>query len=100
MKLSDVKSNNIQVLRGIAIIAVVFIHNTPKGLAQVYCRPFLNFSVGLFLFLSGMLSNANNWNLKKRIVKVAIPYTLWTLIYVILYNYRNPLDIPIYIYIT
>lgn len=65
MKLSEIKSNKIQMLRGLAIIAVVFIHNTSNGLAQVWLRPFMNFAVGLFLFLSGMLSNAEKWNPKK-----------------------------------
>lgn len=95
MKLTTEQSKNIQVLRGLAIIAVVFIHNTPIGLAQVFCRPFLNFSVGLFLFLSGMLSNASNWSPKKRIIKVLIPYVLWTLIYSVMYNIDNPVCIPI-----
>lgn len=95
MKLTTEQSKNIQVLRGLAIIAVVFIHNTPIGLPQVFCRPFLNFSVGLFLFLSGMLSNASNWSPKKRIIKVLIPYVLWTLIYSVMYNIDNPVCIPI-----
>ncbi|MBR3836099.1 MAG: acyltransferase [Clostridia bacterium] len=94
MKLTTEQSKNIQILRGLAIIAVVFIHNTPIGLAQVFCRPFLNFSVGLFLFLSGMLSNASNWNPTKRIIKVLIPYVLWTLIYSIMYNITTPISIP------
>jgi len=95
MKLTSEQSKKIQYLRGLAIIAVVFIHNTPTGLAQVFCRPFLNFSVGLFLFLSGMLSNSYNWNPKKRIIKVLIPYVLWTLIYSAMYNISNPVSIPI-----
>jgi len=95
MRLTDKSSNNIQILRGLAIIAVVFIHNTPGGLMQVCCRPFLNFAVGLFLFLSGMLSKASNWKPQKRILKVLIPYILWTIIYVILYNLRTPTIIPI-----
>lgn len=28
-------SNKIQILRGLAIVAVVFIHNTPGGISQV-----------------------------------------------------------------
>ena len=64
-------------------------------MAQVFFRPFLNFSVGLFLFLSGMLSNSSNWNPKKRIIKVLIPYVLWTLIYSTMYNISNPANIPI-----
>ena len=81
-------------MRGLAVIAVVFIHNTPAGLPQVFCRPFLNFCVGLFLFLSGMLSNAGNWRPMKRVIKVAIPYVIWTLIYVVLHNHNDPLQIP------
>ena len=95
MKLTTEQSKSIQLLRGLAIIAVVFIHNTPTGTAQVFFRPFLNFSVGLFLFLSGMLSNSSNWNPKKRIIKVLIPYVLWTLIYSTIYNISNPANIPI-----
>lgn len=93
--MTDNKSYRIQVLRGLAITAVVLIHNTPGGLAQVWCRPFINFSVGLFLFLSGMLSSAERWNPKKRILKIAIPYVIWTLVYVIIGNFKNPTNIPI-----
>lgn len=89
------QSKSVQILRGIAIIAVVFIHNTPNGLAQVFCKPFLNFSVCLFLFLSGLLSNLSNWNASKRIVKVLIPYILWTLIYTVLNNMSDPISIPV-----
>nr|WP_317412648.1 acyltransferase [uncultured Solibaculum sp.] len=92
--MTSAKSNKIQLLRGLAIIAVVFIHNTPDGLAQVFCRPFLNFAVGLFLFLSGMLSNVNHWNPRKRIIKVAVPYVLWTFIYTALYNIATPSALP------
>lgn len=48
MRLTTEQSEKIQILRGIAIIAVVCIHCAPGGLLQVYIRPFLNFSVGLF----------------------------------------------------
>lgn len=88
------KSNKIQILRGLAILAVVLIHNTPGGMAQVLIRPFLNFSVGLFLFLSGMLSSAENWNPWKRLTKVLIPYGIWTLIYVVLATFPTPEQIP------
>lgn len=92
--MTDVKSRKIQILKGLAIIAVVFIHNTPVGLTQVFCRPFLNFSVGLFLFFSGMLSNAEKWNPKKRLAKVLIPYILWSAVYVLIYNYKTPSRLP------
>ncbi len=60
---------------------MILIHNAPGGLPQVFIRPFINFSVGLFLFLSGMLSNADWWHPTKRIMKIIVPYVLWTLIY-------------------
>lgn len=95
MKVTDNRSYNIQMLRGLAIIAVVFIHNTPSGIAQVWCRPFLNFAVGLFLFISGMLSDSQKWNPRKRIIKVIIPYILWTLVYVILSEHNTLSNIPV-----
>lgn len=96
MKYTESKSHKLQILRGLAIIAVVFIHNIPGGgMLQIFSRPFLNFSVGLFLFLSGMLSNANNWNPKKRLIKVLVPYIFWTLIYVVLGNIKTSALIPI-----
>ncbi|MGM9737056.1 MAG: acyltransferase [Candidatus Cryptobacteroides sp.] len=74
-----------QVLRGIAIIAVVLIHTLPGGVSQVILRPFLNFAVALFLFLSGYLTTIDNPDWKsfffKRISRVAIPYVIWTVIY-------------------
>ena len=94
-QLTDSKSGKIDILRGLSIIAVVFIHNTPDGLYQVMCRPFLNFAVATFLFLSGMLSDANKWHPAKRIKKVVIPYIFWTLVYVTLSNFRNPVEIPL-----
>ncbi len=89
------QQTHIQILRGLAIIAVVLIHNTPAGLLQVFVRPFLNFSVGLFLFLSGLLSNACNWKPLKRIKKVVIPYVIWTFIYSFLKAYNNLSILPI-----
>ncbi|MGN0202863.1 MAG: acyltransferase [Candidatus Cryptobacteroides sp.] len=79
------KNNKIQVLRGIAIIAVVMIHTLPGGVSQVFFRPFINFAVALFLFLSGYLTAVDNqdWNsfFYKRIGRVAIPYVIWTVLY-------------------
>lgn len=89
------KSLKIQILRGLAIIAVVLIHACPSGITQVLCRPFINFSVGSFLFLSGMLSNVERWNPKKRIMKVVIPYVIWTLIYTIISNIKSLASIPL-----
>ena len=79
------KDEKIQVLRAIAIIAVVMIHTCPSGLGQVVCRPFLNFAVPLFLFLSAYLTKEqhDSWIplYKRRIIRVFIPYVMWTFIY-------------------
>lgn len=75
MKLTKEESHKVQIIRGLAIIAVVCIHNTPSGMAQVLWRPFLNFAVAIFLFISGMLSNAQKWSPAYRIKKIIIPNT-------------------------
>lgn len=81
------KSNTIQLFRALAIIAVVMIHTTPPGEWQVFCRPFINFAVATFLFLSGYLTKTENedWGTfyKKRITRVLIPYLLWSTLYCI-----------------
>lgn len=75
----------IQIFRALSIIAVVMIHTTPSGEWQVFCRPFINFSVATFLFLSGYLTKIENDNwftfYKKRINRVIIPYVIWTILY-------------------
>ena len=79
------KNKRIQVLRGIAILAVILIHTCPGGLWQVYCRPFVNFAVGLFLFLSGFLTSwdQEDWGafFKRRLLRVLVPYVIWTILY-------------------
>lgn len=51
------KDGYIQALRGVAIAAVVLIHCLPDCGASVVARPFLNWSVAMFLFLSGILTS-------------------------------------------
>ncbi len=79
------KNNTIQIFRALAIIAVVMIHTCPPGEWQIYCRPFINFSVATFLFLSGYLTKTENDNwkafYKNRITRVIIPYIIWTILY-------------------
>ena len=79
------RNKRIQVLRGLAICAVIAIHTYAHGLAGVLIRPHVNFCVALFIFLSGYLTRMENddWGafFIKRIKKVLIPYFCWTLIY-------------------
>ena len=83
-------SYKIQILRGLAIMGVVLIHNTPEGIAQVIYRPLINYSVGLFLFLSGLLTSYQTLDYKKRLKKVLIPYVIWTLVYVVATSIKTP----------
>lgn len=95
MQLNDKKSSAVNLLRGIAITAVVLIHTAPGGEALLWIRPFINFPVGLFLFLSGMLSSGDAPHIRKRILKVSIPYVIWSFVFVCLKLYRTPADIPL-----
>lgn len=45
--------------------------------------------------MSGMLTNAEKWNQKNRILKVIVPYSIWILIYVVISSYSTPLQIPL-----
>lgn len=76
---------NIQIFRAIAIIAVVMIHTTPGELWQVFCKPFINFAVATFIFLSGYLTKTDNGNwlefYTRRITRVLVPYVIWTVVY-------------------
>ena len=77
----------IQIIRALCIFAVICIHTCPNGIAQVIARPFINFGVGVFLFLSGYLTREESWNWPrawKRIKRVLVPYIVWTLIYTLL----------------
>lgn len=80
------KNLRVQVLRGIAIMAVVLIHTCPRDSAwQIGFRPLVNFGVPMFLFLSGWLTRQKPLSCptlyKKRITRVLIPYFLWTIVY-------------------
>ncbi|HIJ71375.1 MAG TPA: acyltransferase [Planctomycetes bacterium] len=80
-------------LRGIAIIAVVAIHTIPWRYYQDYAvlsyRQLLNFAVPAFLFISGYwlskkpVQSFNDYKyfLKKRLLRIFIPYLFWSLIF-------------------
>ena len=89
ISIDDNIRNKIQILRAIAILAVVFLHTIPLGIEAVFIKPFINFGVAMFLFLSGMLTPLHIDDVKKfykkRILRVIIPYIIWTVIYTLLY---------------
>lgn len=84
-KIIMAKNEKIQILRALSIFSVVLIHTCPNGIWQVICRPFINFGVATFIFLSGYLTKLDNDNwlffYKKRILKVLIPYIIWNILY-------------------
>ena len=63
--MSKIKNPKIQIIRALAIIAVVMIHTCQNGIMQVYTRPFINFAVATFLFLSGYLTDISNIDIKE-----------------------------------
>ena len=81
------RNDVIQWFRAIAIIAVIIAHTCPAGMWTVVVRPVVNICVPVFLFLSGYLTKVDgrDWGAfyKKRIVRVIIPYLIWTVIYTI-----------------
>lgn len=81
--------------RALAIICVVMIHTTPNGMRQVLTRPFTNVGVATFVFLSGYLTSFKIDNVfkfyKKRILRVLIPYIIWTVLYTLAYKNYNRL---------
>ncbi len=82
------KNDAIQILRALAIIAVVVIHTYPSGeLFGVVLRPFVNYAVAMFVFLSGYLTKTEIADyktfMKKRILKVLVPYVLWSCLYMV-----------------
>lgn len=78
-------NKKIQILRAIAIIAVILIHTVPNNHFIIYIRPFINYAVALFIFLSGYLTKINIDNIskfyKKRLSRVLIPYIIWSILY-------------------
>lgn len=85
VSLKEERNNKVQLLRGLAIIAVVMIHTLTGEDWQMFCGPFVNFAVATFLFLSGYLTKLENENwrafYRKRIVRVLIPYIVWSVLY-------------------
>lgn len=83
------KNVYLQYLRALAIIAVITIHvsTVNQGNGVIILRQLVNYCVALFLFLSGYLTNKDSVNnlmqfYKKRIIKVLIPYFIWSIFYI------------------
>lgn len=56
-------NKKMQIVRALAICAVVMIHSNDGGVIGVGVRPFINFAVAMFIFCSGYLTKLDNSNL-------------------------------------
>lgn len=83
-------NKKLQLLRAFSIIAVVVIHTIPNGYEAIFIRPFTNFCVAMFIFLSGYMTNPYMENIgefyRKRLARVLIPYILWTICYSLVFK--------------
>ncbi len=88
-------NKKIQILRAIAIIAVLITHTyyTLNKEIELIFFPICGFGVGIFLFLSGYLTKINKKSYKetilKRLKKLLIPYVIWTLVFSFARNNLN-----------
>lgn len=72
-------------------MAVIIIHTCPSSM-EVWVRPFVNFAVAMFLFLSGYLTVFDRYSSNKqwlrfywkRSIRVLVPYMIWTFLYTVL----------------
>lgn len=88
----------LQAVRGLSIAAVVLIHCLPQEAASVALRPFLNFAVAVFVFLSGYLTPRERADdagafLRRRVGKIAAPYVVWTVLYLVARGALAPLTV-------
>lgn len=87
--LRDNQKEKIQVVRAVAIFMVIVTHTVLFNPYEIYVRPFVNPAVGMFIFLSGMLTKEKIQGreilsfYKRRLLRVFIPYTLWSVVYVV-----------------
>ncbi len=101
--LRDNQKEKIQVVRAIAIFMVIVTHTVLFNPYEIYIRPFVNPAVGMFIFLSGMLTKEEIQGkeilsfYKRRLLRVFIPYTLWSIIYVV---FQGSYDTAVIDYLT
>ena len=86
-------NRKIQVLRGLAIIAVVIIHSCPGAMAGIFIRAIVNFAVAMFLFCSGYLTKTSYPDAgefyKRRMIRVGFPYVIWSMAYTLAFAVRD-----------
>ncbi|MBE5898472.1 MAG: acyltransferase [Lachnospiraceae bacterium] len=101
--LRDNQKEKIQVARAVAIFMVIVTHTVLFNPYEIYVRPFVNPAVGIFVFLSGLLTKEQIQGkdiltfYKRRLLRVFIPYTLWSIVYVV---FQGSYDTAIIDYLT
>lgn len=98
--LNSSKNMQIHSLRGICIVAVVIIHCFSRFVelnpyVTIFVRALMNFSVGLFIFISAYLTNTEKVKintaeyLKKRILRILPPFVFFSVFYTCVFNSYN-----------
>lgn len=97
------KNNYWQIIRGIAILAVIIIHsptaieygrNTIEFNTWMLLRQLVSFPVGIFVFLSGYFTTIErvekdrNTYYKRKLCRLMIPFFTWSFIYTLI-NIKN-----------
>lgn len=101
--LNQCQKDKIQVVRAIAIFMVIMTHTILWNKYELFVRPFINPAVAMFIFLSGLLTREEIKGkdvlsfYKRRLLRVFIPYTLWSIIYVV---FQGSYDTAIKDYLT
>lgn len=93
-------------IRGICICAVVLIHCKCATIESarweiiwsLVFRQVINFPVGVFLFLSGYFTSRRIEKIgggygRNRLLRIGVPYVLWSLLYYFIYNRNGNLSI-------
>lgn len=94
------KDNYFQILKAIAICGVVLSHSIgaeirhiqDNGILEIIIRQFINYSLPVFLFISGYFVTNANFRvnerpftfIRKRLKRLLIPYLLWSVIGIVL----------------
>ena len=94
------KNQYLQMIRGVCIICVILIHSISKEInihnneLNIAIRTIINFAVGVFVFLSGYFVKPDEIKknmktyYKRRAKRVLIPYIIWSIIYIFLFNFK------------